>query len=162
MCVRDHWRKPRWNWMFSFIQVEPILWSVAVATFQRAYRDSKRGLSVLKLYYRRVKTYLFSCWGHYGLKPEVQPFYSKALICLPPVHLLLHLFWHDRELLSQARDELHTQVKAPAQAREPCPACARSEGWCGLECISVWFIRRSTSLDRKLQTFHSHPDHEEK
>lgn len=76
------------------------------------YGHISMGLSWFKTSPLRFEIILQSCqnisllllWGHYDLKPEVQPFHSKALICLLPVQMLLHLFWHDWELLSQATD----------------------------------------------------------
>lgn len=56
-------------------------------------------------------TSLLLLWGHYGLKPKVQPFYTEALIYVLPVQVLLHLFWHDRKLLSQATDTF-SRIKA--------------------------------------------------
>lgn len=37
---------------------------------------------------------LLLLWGHYALKPKVQPFYTEALIYFLPVQVLLHLFWY--------------------------------------------------------------------
>lgn len=104
------------------------------------YGHISKGLSWFKTRSLRLEIILPSCqnisllllWGHYGLNPKVQPFYSKALICLLPVQIRLHLFWHDWELLSQAPGNLHPQVKALPHPHESCLGRARSEGGRGL------------------------------
>lgn len=52
-------KRTEWDHMSSFLQVKPVLWSGAVATFHRAYHDSQRGRSDVKLYYSHVKKYPF-------------------------------------------------------------------------------------------------------
>lgn len=86
--------------------MKTVLRSVAAAIFQRAYHDSQLGLSDLKLDYSHVEHIPSPALGHDGLKPKVQPFCSEALISSPPppVWILLHLFRHDAELVSEAME----------------------------------------------------------
>lgn len=94
----------KWDRASSFFQVKTVLRSVVVAIIQRAYHDSQLGLSDLKSDYSHIKRIPSPALGHDGLKPKVQPFCSEALISLPPVWILLHLFRHDAELVSEATE----------------------------------------------------------
>lgn len=54
---------------------------------------------------------LLLLWGHYGLTPKSSLSNSEGLIYLLPAQILLHLFWHDQELLSQAMDTVTLQSR---------------------------------------------------
>lgn len=60
--------------------METVLWSAAVATFQRAYHDSQAWPLRLEIRWQSCQNiFLLLLWGCDGLKPKVQPFCSEAL-----------------------------------------------------------------------------------
>lgn len=73
---------------------------------------------------------LLLLWGHYGLTPKSSLSNSEGLIYLLPVQILLHLFWHDQELLNQATDTVTLQPRHchPCSC-DYCSGWTRSWGW---------------------------------